>query len=104
MNIPLLRLIANGQIFNPSFLRPMDGLKEVNVEVPRCQELLDQWIQEGAQVKPWGNLTIVMDNRLFPARSFSFSPNERLEKIKFIHKHRRGRVYRTHVTTSRVRR
>ena len=82
VNIPLLRLIANGQIFNPAFLRPMDELKEVNAEIPQCQELLEQWIQEAEKVKLWGNLTIVKDNRLFPARSFSFSPNERLGKIK----------------------
>ena len=60
MNIPLLRLIANGQIFNPSFLHPMDGLKEVNAEGPQCQELLDKWIKESAKVKPWGNLTMWM--------------------------------------------
>ena len=82
VNIPLLRLIANGQIFNPSSLHPMDGLKEVNEEGPQCQELLDKWIRTNAKVKPWGNLTIVDDNRSFPARSFSFSPNEKIGKLK----------------------
>ena len=30
VNIPFLRLIANGQIFNPYFVHPMDDLKEAN--------------------------------------------------------------------------
>ena len=32
VNIPLLRLIANGQIFNPYFVHPKDDLKEANKE------------------------------------------------------------------------
>ena len=72
MNIPLLRLIANGQIFNPNFIHPMDDLKDANKDGSQCQELLDKWIKENTKVKPWGNLTIVEDNRSFPARSFSF--------------------------------
>ena len=81
VNSPLLRLIANGQIFNHSFLHPMDTLKEANEEISKCQDLPEQWIQEAEKVKPWGNLTFVKDNRLFPARSFSFSPNERFGKM-----------------------
>ena len=82
VNIPLLRLIANGQIFNSAFFHPMDELKEANAENPQCQELLDRWIKENIKTKPWGNLTIVEDNRSFPARSFSFSPSEKLGKLK----------------------
>ena len=46
VNIPLLRLIANGQIFNVNFVNPADDLEEVNKQNPQCQELLEKWIEE----------------------------------------------------------
>ena len=82
VNIPLLRLIANGQIFNPNFVHPGDDLQESNKEGPKCQELLDKWIQTNSKVTPWGGLTIVEDNRALPARSFSFSSSEKIGKLK----------------------
>ena len=82
VNIPLLQLIANGQIFNPNFLHPMDDLKEANAEGPQCQALLDKWIKVNTKITPWGGLTIVNDNRSFPSRSFSFSPTEKLGKVR----------------------
>ena len=82
VNIPLLRLIANGQIFNPNFIHPMDDLKQSNGEGPRCQELLDQWIRTNTKVTPWGGLTIVDDDRSFPSRSFSFSSTEKIGKVR----------------------
>ena len=42
VNIPLLRLIANGQIFNIHFLHPMDTLEEANNESAKCLELQEQ--------------------------------------------------------------
>ena len=42
VNIPLLRLIANGQIFNQSFMHPTDTLTEANEESEKCQQLLTQ--------------------------------------------------------------
>ena len=54
VNIPLLKLIANGQIFNPNFIHPMDDLKDINdKESPQCQQLLDKWLRENLKVKPW---------------------------------------------------
>ena len=82
VNIPLLRLIANGQIFNPSFLHPMEKLEEINAEIPHCQNLLDQWMQRADKVQAWGNLTLMNDQRRFPSRSFSFSQNEKFGKVK----------------------
>ena len=82
VNIPLLRLIANGQIFNPNFVHPKDDLKEANQEGEQFQELLDKWIRENTKVTPWGGLTIVQDNSALPTRSFSFSPSEKLGKLK----------------------
>ena len=38
--------------------------------------------RELRRVKPWGNLTIVTEDASFPARSFSFSPNEKIGKLK----------------------
>ena len=82
VNIPLLRLIANGQIFNPNLVHPTDDLVDANEESPRCQEMLEQWIKESSKVTPWGSLTIVEDNTRFPGRSFSFSPHEKIGKVK----------------------
>ena len=82
VNIPLLRLIANGQIFNSNFVHPMDELQEDNDEGPKCQELLDKWIRVNTKVTPWGNLTIVQDNQSFPTRTFSFSSSEKIGKVK----------------------
>ena len=82
LNIPLLRLIANGQIFHPNFVHPMDDLTEANKEGEQCQVLLEKWIQANTKITPWGGLTIVKDNRALPALSFSFSPNEKIGKMK----------------------
>ena len=82
VNIPLLRLIANGQIFNQNFVHPKNDLKDANQENEQCQELLDRWIRATDKVTPWGGLTIVRDNEAFPARNFSFSKNEKIGKVK----------------------
>ena len=82
VNIPLLRSIANGQIFNPYFVHPKDDLKEANIDSGKCQELLDKWIRENMKVTRWGGLSIVEDNRALTSRSFSFSPNERMGKVQ----------------------
>ena len=82
VNIPLLRLIANGQIFNPYFVHPKDDLKEANKEGEKCQELLDKWIRDNTKVTRWGGLSIVEDNRALTSRSFSFSPNEKIGKMQ----------------------
>ena len=45
VNVPLLRLIANGQIFNTNFFHPRNNLIQANEESKRCQELLNRWIR-----------------------------------------------------------
>ena len=82
VNVPLLRLIANGQIFNPNFVHPKNDLKQANQENEQCQELLDKWIRDTEKVQPWGGLTIVSNNEAFPALNFSFSRSEKLGKVK----------------------
>ena len=82
MNIPLLRLIANGQIFNPYFVHPKDDIKEANKEGERCQELLDKWIRDNVKVTRWGGLSIIEDNCALPSRSFSLSPTEKIGKVQ----------------------
>ena len=52
VNIPFLRLIANGQIFNKQFIHPMDKLEEANNDSAKCQELLEEWIKEAGKVTP----------------------------------------------------
>ena len=82
VNIPLLRLIANGQIFNPYFVHPKDDLKEANKEGEKCQELLDKWIRDNVKVTRWGGLSIIEDNCALPSRSFSLSPTEKIGKVQ----------------------
>ena len=82
VNIPLLRLIANGQIFNPYFVHPKDNLQAANREGERCQELLDKWIRDNMKVTRWGGLSIIEDNRALTSRSFSFSPTEKIGKMQ----------------------
>ena len=82
VNVPLLRLIANGQIFNSNFIHPKNDLRLANEDSKQCQELLNRWIQVVAKTTPWGGLTIVNDNEALPARNFSFSPNERIGKVR----------------------
>ena len=81
VNIPFLRLIANGQIFNANFFHPRSNLIEANEDSKRCQELLKRWIQVSDRVIPWGGLTMVRDNEALPGRGFSFSPNEKMGKV-----------------------
>ena len=81
VNIPFLRLIANGQIFNPNFVHPKNDLRQANEDNKQCQELLDRWVQVVTRVTPWGGLTIVSNNEALPGRGFSFSPNERMGKV-----------------------
>ena len=81
VNIPFLRLIANGQIFNTNFFHPRNNLIEANEDSKRCQELLKRWIQVSDRVTPWGGLTMVRDNEALPGRGFSFSPNEKMGKV-----------------------
>ena len=81
VNIPLLRLIANGQIFNTAFVHPKNDLKQANEDNKRCLELLNRWIPVKNNTTPWGGLTVVTENEALPARSFSFSPNERIGKV-----------------------
>ena len=81
VNIPFLRLIANGQIFNTNFFHPRNNLIEANEDSKRCQELLKRWIQVSDRVAPWGGLTMVRDNEALPGRGFSFSPNEKMGKV-----------------------
>ena len=82
VNIPLLRLIANGQIFNTNFFHPRNNLIQANEESKQCQELLKRWTQGSDRVVPWGGLTIVRDNEAFPGRGFSFSTNEKMGKVR----------------------
>ena len=81
VNIPFLRLIANGQIFNTNFFHPRNNLIHANEDSKQCQELLKRWIHVADKVVPWGGLTIVRDNEALPGRGFSFSPNERMGKV-----------------------
>ena len=71
MNIPFLKLIANGQIFNPNFIHPKNDLTQSNEDNKQCQELLNRWVQVATKVTPWGGLTIVRDDEALPVRSFS---------------------------------
>ena len=81
VNIPFLKLIANGQIFNPNFIHPKNDLRQANEDNKRCQELLNRWVQVATKVTPWGGLTIVRDDEALPGRGFSFSPNERMGEV-----------------------
>ena len=82
VNIPFLRLIANGQIFNMGFVHPKNDLRLANEESKQCLELLNRWIQVYQDTTTWGGLTVVTENEALPARSFSFSPNERMGKLR----------------------
>ena len=57
VNTPLLRLIINGQFFNPSFLHPMDTLEEANDDSAKCHELLEQWLEDAEKVNPCMGIT-----------------------------------------------
>ena len=81
VNIPFLKLIANGQIFNTNFFHPRNNLIHANEESKQCQQLLQRWIQVAERVVPWGGLTIVRNDESLPGRGFSFSPNEKMGKV-----------------------
>ena len=81
VSIPFLKLIANGQIFNPNFFHPRNNLIIANEDSKQCQQLLQRWIQAAEKVEPWGGLTIVRDDEALPGRGFSFSPNEKMGKV-----------------------
>ena len=70
VSIALLRLIANGHIFNPRFIHPMDTWEKANEESAQCLDLLEQWIKSAEKVQPWGALTLMKDSRQFPSRAF----------------------------------
>ena len=80
VNIPFLKLIANGQIFNPNFFHPRNNLIQSNEESKQCHELLQRWIQVSDKVTPWGGLTIVRDNEALPGRGFSLGSSEKMER------------------------
>ena len=64
VNVPMLRRIANGQIF---FLHPLDNLEGMEQDLTKCHELLDKWLEDAAKVKPWGELSLITEESLLTA-------------------------------------
>ena len=77
INVPLWRLIANGQMFNQRYLHPWYDLEQLQEESDRCNALLDEWLADANATEPWGTLIIRKHTTEFPASTFSFSPNNR---------------------------
>ena len=77
INVPLWRLIANGQMFNQRFMHPWHDMERFQEESDQCNALLDEWLADANATEPWGTLIIRKHPTDFPASTFSFSPNNR---------------------------
>ena len=77
INVPLWRLIANGQMFNQRYLHPWYDLEQFQEESDKCNALLDEWHADANATEPWGMLIIRKNPDDFPASTFSFSPSNR---------------------------